>query len=427
MTARNAPFTTIRISWHSQSKQFRKYVGFYLDEKGQRKPKCWYLGSNEKAALNLALRKKAEWQRLVERGHDAWPSPKRHVRRKPIRITVEKAATMYLESMRRRAESSQISWSYFEGEETYIDRVVTIISPSTSIRSIKETDLERAVAAIASRPLVRPRPGQVEGLDKQISAQTAANTVKAMRRLFRWIDEHEQVSWTRPKRFDSILRIRRQHLLTEEERLQEHQQLAAKRVDVFSLDEIAEMLKVASHRQALYIILALNCGFTQGELGGLRTYEVHLRGPNPFIHRRRDKTGIECRWALWPETVCLFRAEIALQNPHQRALLDEKGRPILERNGKTRRDCVVAEWKVLSQSLGHPHRLSFKYLRKTGADMIKQIGGLEISELYLSHRESAPMNAHYANRRWDALAESLDEMRTRLLPSFGTWALRRSK
>ena len=420
--------TTIRVSWHSPSKQYRKYVGFYLDEKGRRKPKCWYLGSDEQAALRLALQKKAEWQRLVDKGHDAWPNDKPRSRPKTTqRITIGAAANTYLDSLRRRAESGQVSWSYHEGEKANIDRALSALAAKTSIEAIDESHLERAVAAITSRPTVRPRKGQRQGLDSRISAQTALNTVKAMRRLFRWIDEDERFPWHRPRRFDSIFRVRRQHLLDEDERLREHQQLDEQQVDAFRLNELECIFRNATPRQALYVLLALNCGFTQSELSGLRDYEVNLDGDAPFIHRKRDKTGVQSRWTLWPEVVSLFRAEMSPPNGHRRVLLDDNGDTLIARANGSRRDHIHREWKALAKTIGRPHRLPFKHLRKTGADLAKKLGGLEVSEMYLSHREAAPMNGHYANRNWDALDAVLLQMREALLPSFGPWAVRSTR
>ena len=60
--------------------------------------------------------------------------------------------------------------------------------------------------------------------------------------------------------------------------------------------------------------------------------------------------------------------------------------------------------------------LGFKFLRKTGADRIKKLGGLEVSEMYLSHAETNGMNRHYANRNWPQMHECLNLLREQLRP-----------
>ena len=62
-------------------------------------------------------------------------------------------------------------------------------------------------------------------------------------------------------------------------------------------------------------------------------------------------------------------------------------------------------------------KLGFKHLRKTGADMIRKSGGLEVSEAYLAHSEKTLARV-YSNRDFDKLAAALGTMEAERAPVF---------
>ena len=73
-------------------------------------------------------------------------------------------------------------------------------------------------------------------------------------------------------------------------------------------------------------------------------------------------------------------------------------------------------WQKLVKKAGVTS-LSFKYLRKTGADMIRKIGGRDVSEVYLAHSEPALSQA-YTNRDFDKLSASLHALQQQLARAF---------
>ena len=54
---------------------------------------------------------------------------------------------------------------------------------------------------------------------------------------------------------------------------------------------------------------------------------------------------------------------------------------------------------------------------KTGANIIRKIGGLEVSEAYLAHSERTLARV-YSNRDFDKLADALGIMETKLATVF---------
>jgi hypothetical protein len=57
--------------------------------------------------------------------------------------------------------------------------------------------------------------------------------------------------------------------------------------------------------------------------------------------------------------------------------------------------------------------LGFKYLRKTGSDLVRRVGGIEAAEAFLSHAERS-VSRVYNNRDFERLADHLTEVRKRL-------------
>ena len=61
---------------------------------------------------------------------------------------------------------------------------------------------------------------------------------------------------------------------------------------------------------------------------------------------------------------------------------------------------------------------SFKSLRKTGADIIQKLAGVEIAQVYLCHTPKTMAEKNYTNPHFDKLAAALDYMREQLQPMF---------
>jgi integrase len=234
--------------------------------------------------------------------------------------------------------------------------------------------------------------------------------------LFTWVAEHDRLDWEKPKRFERVFKVKWSQMKTPEERQREQNEVVSGDVQTYSSEDLSKLFHAASPRERLYILLGLNCGFTSSEIGSLARFELFLDDPQPFVHRKRPKTGVEARWKLWPETVAAIRQNLAERNPQQLAFLSIAGNPLVEVNDRCRRDVIKQAWAPLLKKAGIANPLGFKFLRKTGADRIKKLGGLEVSEMYLSHAEANGMNRHYANRNWTQMHGCLELLREQLKP-----------
>jgi hypothetical protein len=150
------------------------------------------------------------------------------------------------------------------------------------------------------------------------------------------------------------------------------------------------------------------------------------------------------RWRLWPETAKLLRKQMAAENVDDLALLGKSGRPLVYHVGKDRYDAVRHEWDDVldrakrsfeqheKQYAGIPERLwpkryrapvkvrrlSFKYLRKTGGNLVRRLSGRERADVFLAHADPT-MARPYTNKDFKALAKTLDKLRQQLVPVLG--------
>jgi integrase len=93
----------------------------------------------------------------------------------------------------------------------------------------------------------------------------------------------------------------------------------------YSPDEIEELARLATERTKLYIMLALNCGYTQKDIATLEPSMIDWE--TGIITRDRHKTGVPTRAKLWPSSLALLRKH---RNPAETGLLliDQNGSPL---------------------------------------------------------------------------------------------------
>ena len=104
------------------------------------------------------------------------------------------------------------------------------------------------------------------------------------------------------------------------------------KVTAFTGPEVQALLAAASGRIKLYLLLGLNCGFTQFDIARLRRDEVDIdRG---YLTRKRTKTTRfvdvpTVAYKLWSPTLDLLKSSLTPDQPDQPlALLNEDGRPL---------------------------------------------------------------------------------------------------
>jgi len=391
---------------------WRKTIGARLTE-GRLIPCRFWLGFDEQRAIVAALQIEAIWIGLGGASHwdhDALALAEnirvgltRHnapvataspltatiatVAPKPP-LTVKGGIERYRSAMLADARLSDATKHSIRCRTASLER--SPIAP-LPLAEIGAEQLTATVAHWLARPIA-PKTGT------PVSTTSATIIIKTARATFDYLDGVGL--WDAPKRFERIFRLPRS---------------AAPKVQTLDLDELRALYAVADSRNRLLILLGLNCGFCTMEIATLKRSEIDLEAKT--IRRARQKTAVEQQWVLWAETAELLAKHLAPINDRGLALLTDGGKPLVYYSPKSggRIDTVVHCWARLAKraKVAKP----FKLVRKTGATLVRSIGGIEVSEAYLAHAERS-MARFYSRPEPQRLTDALTELRARLNPMF---------
>jgi len=190
--------------------------------------------------------------------------------------------------------------------------------------------------------------------------------------------------------------------------------LPAPRPRFFTVQEVQTLYAAANDRMRLYILLALNCGYTQADIATLE--HGHIDWQTGMVSRQRHKTGQPQEHKLWPITLDMLKqhATQAGQRDPDLALLGAEGNPLVSEKIKddgtpSKVDAIgLAFGRLLVKCKVNDGR-GFGIFRKTGADAIaKRFQATpHLVDLYLAHSPRG-MRAHYAGQHYDDLHKATD-------------------
>jgi integrase len=186
-----------------------------------------------------------------------------------------------------------------------------------------------------------------------------------------------------------------------------------KKIVTFTADEIHFLLAKASERVRLWMLLALNCGYTQVDISDLGQDQVDWQ--RGVITRKRSKTENvtnvpEISYPLWSSTFALLKK---LRGEHETLALTDAEKPLLSNtvNGTSGKsagvnvrtvDVITNEFKKLKSPK------PFKIFRKTGSSLLagnKHYATL--SEAYLGHALVTIASKHYLDFPTELFGEAI--------------------
>lgn len=269
----------------------------------------------------------------------------------------------------------------------------------------------------------RSRPCR-KGQKTPISPTTAKNHLTLLKEFLKWMDQEDAFQWT--KTFDlSDFRVRIQRTAAETSR-----QAQTLQVSAFTLEELKTLWSyVTTDKERALFLLGLNCAFASAESGGLHKTEVHLDKPHrhykmagSWIMRVRHKSGVYGEWKLWPETAAIIQKTLK-QHPGITVLASKAGKPLIGKTkGGNKGARILNIWRALYRKVWKVEKkfryLPFKYLRKTSADLIRQVADGELAGLHLCHGQPVKTDALseiYSNRPFVKLFKAQDEVRQLLI------------
>jgi integrase len=430
---------------------FRVYVGRVL--KGDElQRKCWYLGHHEAPAQRLADFIKQEWKRLKALGvdHFTTESLERIEAFREGRIDsagVEQVSPGARVSGVEKAEKQKTTHQAIEDFRRFIE---TDIARSRHTRKGLLARLDSLKKLIPDAPLKSMGVSEVQGYvdhykalpiskstGKRISVLTARDMIQLLRMFFDWCDSRDL--WVAPRRFETIFNVKYHKIRTE------NGINGNEGVKVWKVAELHEIWKAGSESERLYLLLMLNCGFTsmdmamlelgpqgQSEFVDVESYGreqtiLWTKGKQWVIAGRRTKTGVYGRFPLWQETTDLLRKRLKGTvrdgETSKLAILSERGNPLIHWGTKAHTDSVGLALRRLIKELageGKIRRLNAKALRKTGAQLIRDMSSEEIAQCYLRHTAKTVSGKYYTNPNYAKVAQCLKTLRAKQLDGMFT-------
>ena len=387
-----------------EGKGWRKTIGQHIAADGRTLPTRFWLGMDEHSALVKVKSIEAIWHRLNAATWTAETLAEAEaVRRNPILTNAAEAHQTASQPAPKVQLIPSSAMTLGDAIVRYCDDLDSRdVSPSHK-QSTRQR-LKMVQQSQGSILLCRLDASTLAAIvahwsSAKVSKTYAANVIRTLKTMLSWLDSIDL--WEAPRKFDRLFSVGRQ-LAT------------APKVKTFPLEHLIKMYAAADERIRLWILLGLNCGFANMEVATLRRSEIDIQ--NGIIERKRTKTDVSGRWQLWPETIkalkpyCKGSADGIL-------LTTAEGKPMVWYSSANKRvDALAQCWTRFIKRSKVAH-LSFRYLRKTGATMIRAIDGIEVSEQYLAHSEKG-IARFYSVPSQDRLDKALAELRTLLQPMF---------
>lgn len=281
-------------------------------------------------------------------------------------------------------------------------------TPDMDLGQFGLKSMERIATYWAGRPEARKRGG--EGKGTPISISTVEHQLATARRFIKWLDRHEDFAWQMPRHSEDSLKVNLQRLQTPGE-------IAAKRngVQTFSVEQLAKIYQHANDENRLWILLGLNAGFSHAECLSLRWEEIE--DDSSWIKRIRQKSQVYGEFKLWPQTQSALQWwEQSNGRVHDLVLAHSENQTyssIRIRNA----------WNRLKEHVPDSGDwwLSFKHLRKTAAQMVRDVSNGEIAGVFLCHGkpvQSDELSDLYSNRPFGEVGKALDTVHKQLKPVF---------
>jgi integrase len=188
------------------------------------------------------------------------------------------------------------------------------------------------------------------------------------------------------------------------------------KIDAYNVAELTSLYVSGTATERLFLLLGVFCGWTQADIATAQVGMFDLKAR--VVCRKRSKTGVEGRWIIPSQLVELLAPRIAGKSKNDIAIVSDEGGPVLVYSARGGRvDLIRDAWDRMLERSG-VRTLSFKYLRKTGSQMIREIANLEVSQMFLSHSDGSVAGRSYNIRVLDKLQTALLEMHRRLSPMF---------
>ena len=413
----------IKLSWHEGNRQWFKSIGYgWNRDESKLVQRFHYFGPEASAAILAAATKLDEWRQLqfgwpriiptiksLYPGKDLskpfWPEKLLvTLDRKTNEIEAKQPTPVHDPTIRAAKEL------YLAAQKTRVGLMGPKGLKLNTYNTIAAT-LEVALKSLdASAPASRLTYPAIEAVihhhyrecDRE---RTALNYCRAFKSWLDWMENQPALSFNKPKGMDALFK------------------LGTPEPDPYipTQKQIKDVIAAAhSERAKLYMLLALNCGFTSVDVANLKLTEIVRHKGESFVWRRRDKTSHQNQFSslhwLFPETVELLEKHMApTNNSHGLALLTKDGEPlqIIGDGYKTRNVADAFEKSVKAAKLERKS-VTFKSFRKFSATQLLSITKQDnMARMFLAQKVPGVLK-NYVKDDFEQLTAALHKYHTQL-------------
>jgi hypothetical protein len=290
-------------------------------------------------------------------------------------------------------------------------------TPDLSLEAFGQREIDEIIEHWRQRPLTkRGTPA---------ARDTVKNFVKRIRQFVKWLHKNPEFPWRKPADYE-VEAIRVPVSPSEKAK-----RFSSIQVQTYSIMELGLLWKYATPKERVYLLLGLNCGFGQRELGTLQQSEIFLDQPHghypitgSWLKKIRYKSDVYGEWQLWDETVQGVRWYLRQrpQTTESAFLVTRDGASVIRPTAGGNRAALIPNvWARLTDRIRKDfpefRKLSFNKLRKTAGNLIRKVAGGEIAAVFLCHGQtvrSDDLAEVYTDRPFDKVFETLQTVRREL-------------
>lgn len=206
----------------------------------------------------------------------------RKPRAKDGSLTIQGLCNRFLEAKEQQRDSGEISNVTFVDYNRVTDRLIAVFGLNRRVDDLRAGDFEKLRGVIA----------------KKYGLVSLGNEINRIRIVFKYAYDAELID--KPLRFGPTFKRPSKKTL----RIARN----GKAAKMFEAAEIGQLLVAAPVQIRAMILLGLNCGFGNADVGTLPQSALDLAGG--WVNYPRPKTGVDRRCHLWPETVESLAAAI---------------------------------------------------------------------------------------------------------------------
>jgi len=295
----------------------------------------------------------------------------------------------YLKDRRRQVEIGELSMARLDNQRQHLSELMKFLGLGSGLEKLDNPSL----TAFRDHVLQQVQDGKLKN-------RTARDRLHSVKQIISWAFDREMIE-NLPRCLARGYSIR----------------IATSEPETVTREQIATMFSRGTDRQKLYLLLGLNCGFTNSDISKLAKSEVDLK--KGTITRKRSKTKSfdsvpVVVYHLWPETLALLSREIATDG--DLALLTEKGNQLIQQTWNTdgtlrKNDTIHSSWVRLQNATGV--KKAHKLLRKTGSSVLNSSEQFSrFVKVYLGHAPSGMAEKHYAQADRAGFQKALAWLRT---------------